>query len=192
MAREDKRIDIIQASSRVFYLKGFEKTKMEDIAIEAGIGKGTIYEYFKSKQELFDEAVSYNRELYIENVQVTLAVAGTFRDKFLALAKYQTELVKTHIPIFNMMCTSKIMAREMGALMLEQNIRVADILSTLVQEGMARGELREDIDPEIVSAVIIGTLNQYCIKKVVFFNVEPKDIDYEEIEIGRASCRGRV
>lgn len=179
MAKEDKRIEIIRAASRFFYLQGFERTKIEDIAKEAGIGKGTVYEYFNSKQELFDEAVSYHREEYIENVKRTLAVKGTLRDKFLALAKYQTELVKTHLPVFQLMSTSKFMAREMGALMLEQNIRVTDILASLITEAVIRGELREGIDSEMVAAFMIGTLNQYCSKKVIFLRTEPEDIDYE-------------
>lgn len=181
MAREQKKIDILRAASRVFYLQGFEGTKIEDIAKEAGIGKGTVYEYFQSKQELFDEAISYNREMYIEDIQRALTLDGTFRDKFIALAKYQTHLVKKHINIFNMMCTSKIMAREMGALMLEQNIRVADILGDLVKKAVVQGELRQDINPEIAAAVMIGTINQYSSKKVIFSDAEPQDIDYEEM-----------
>ncbi|KUO63813.1 MAG: TetR family transcriptional regulator [Gracilibacter sp. BRH_c7a] len=181
MAKEDKRIDILRAASRVFYLRGFEGTKIDDIAKEAGIGKGTVYEYYHSKQELFDKAVSYNREQYIEQVKATLSQDGTLRDKFIAFAKYQTELVKTHIPIFNMMCTSKIIAREMGALMLEQNIRVAEILTGLVKKAVDQGELREDINPEMAAAVMIGTINQYSSKKVIFFDAQPEDIDYEQM-----------
>lgn len=181
MAREDKKTEILQAASRVFYLKGFEGAKIEDIAKEAGIGKGTVYEYFKSKQELFDEAVSFNRELYIENITKTLSIEGSFRDKFIAMARYQTDIVKKHINIFHMMSTSKIMAREMGALMLEQNMRVAEILSGLAKEAILTGELREEINPDLIAAIMIGTLNQYCSKKVIFYNVEPEDINYEEI-----------
>ena len=181
MAREQKKIDILRAASRVFYLQGFEGTKIEDIAKEAGIGKGTVYEYYQSKQELFDEAVSYNREMYIQEIKKTLALNGTFREKFIALAKYQTDLVKRHINIFHLMSTSKIMAREMGALMLEQNIRVAAILGDLVKEAVAQGELRQDINPEIAAAVMIGTINQYSSKKVIFSGADPQDIDYEEM-----------
>lgn len=181
MAREEKKIDIIRAASRVFYLQGFEGTKMEDVAKEAGIGKGTIYEYFQSKRELFDEAVSYNREQYIEQIVSTLATGTTFRDKFIALAKHQTELVKKHCNIFEMMSTSKIMAREMGALMLEQNIKISGILGGLIEKAVAQGELRADINQEIAAAVMIGTINQYSSKKILFSDTQPQDVDYEEM-----------
>jgi len=49
----DKRIQIINAAIEVFAKQGLEKGKIADIAIVAGIGKGTVYEYFKSKDEIF-------------------------------------------------------------------------------------------------------------------------------------------
>ena len=51
--KEKKRLVIIEAAIRVFARLGFANTKMLHIAEAAGIGKGTIYEYFKSKDELF-------------------------------------------------------------------------------------------------------------------------------------------
>lgn len=50
---EDKRIQILYAAVEIFAKKGLERGKIADIAKHAGIGKGTIYEYFKSKDEIF-------------------------------------------------------------------------------------------------------------------------------------------
>ncbi len=49
---DQKRIKIFEACIKVFGEKGIHKTKIADIAKEAGIGKGTVYEYFKSKDEI--------------------------------------------------------------------------------------------------------------------------------------------
>jgi len=49
----DKKQQIVQAAIKVFAEKGLEKAKIADIAREAGIGKGTVYEYFSSKEDLF-------------------------------------------------------------------------------------------------------------------------------------------
>jgi len=54
--KEQKKADILNVAMQVFARKGVVKTKMIDIAEAAGIGKGTIYEYFKSKEEIFTEA----------------------------------------------------------------------------------------------------------------------------------------
>jgi TetR/AcrR family fatty acid metabolism transcriptional regulator len=56
--KEEKKTDIIHAAMIVFAQKGLVKTKMIDIAQQAGIGKGTIYEYFRSKEDIFTAAFS--------------------------------------------------------------------------------------------------------------------------------------
>ena len=53
-----KKNEILLAAMRLFAEKGVVNSKMADIAIAAGIGKGTIYEYFRSKEEIFGEAFS--------------------------------------------------------------------------------------------------------------------------------------
>lgn len=57
--KESKKQEIIQAALQVFSRYGFAKTKMIDVANAAGIGKGTIYEYFRSKEEIFAESFLY-------------------------------------------------------------------------------------------------------------------------------------
>ena len=53
-----KRQNIIDAAEIVFFTKGYDMTKMEDIAEGAEFSKGTLYLYFKSKEELYFEIVS--------------------------------------------------------------------------------------------------------------------------------------
>jgi len=57
--KQAKKQEIIQAAITVFAQKGFTKTKMADIAQAANIGKGTIYEYFKNKNEIFENGFRY-------------------------------------------------------------------------------------------------------------------------------------
>jgi len=64
---QDKRKKIIEAAINVFAQKGLERGKISDIAKEAGIGKGTVYEYFSSKDEIFSA--------------IELAVMGEFKNQ---------------------------------------------------------------------------------------------------------------
>ena len=50
---EQRQAEILDAANRVFSKHGFAKTTVDQVAVEAGLGKGTIYQYFKSKKELF-------------------------------------------------------------------------------------------------------------------------------------------
>jgi TetR/AcrR family fatty acid metabolism transcriptional regulator len=51
--KDKKRREILQAAMQVFARDGYHRAKIESVAEEAGIGKGTVYEYFKSKADLF-------------------------------------------------------------------------------------------------------------------------------------------
>ena len=57
--KEAKKMEILHAAMQVFAQKGVVNTKMIDIATSAGIGKGTIYEYFRSKEDIFASSYIY-------------------------------------------------------------------------------------------------------------------------------------
>lgn len=57
--KEAKKQEIVQAAITVFAQRGFANTKIADIARAANIGKGTIYEYFKNKSEIFENGFRY-------------------------------------------------------------------------------------------------------------------------------------
>ncbi|MGI6120418.1 MAG: TetR/AcrR family transcriptional regulator, partial [Desulfosporosinus sp.] len=71
-SREQKYNEIIKAAIRVFSEHGFDGAKMEYIAKEAGIGKGTVYEYFVSKEQLFEEILKFSVEEFRHGLEVSL------------------------------------------------------------------------------------------------------------------------
>ncbi len=73
--REKKRDLILQAAMRLFARSGIENTKMEDVAKAAGIAKGTIYEYFKNREELLH--LSFNYLLVLMNKLVRQRMSET-------------------------------------------------------------------------------------------------------------------
>ena len=51
--KEDKRATILKAASDVFKGRRFDEVTLDEIAVRAGVGKGTLYLYFKNKEDLF-------------------------------------------------------------------------------------------------------------------------------------------
>jgi len=68
--KEEKRTRILEAAIRLFARLGLPNTKMMAIAEAAGIGKGTIYEYFKSKEDLFFAAFN----AYVKEIEARIAM----------------------------------------------------------------------------------------------------------------------
>lgn len=52
-----RRSEILDVAQRLFYLKGYDQTSVQDIITEIGIAKGTFYHYFNSKLELLDAII---------------------------------------------------------------------------------------------------------------------------------------
>ena len=74
--KQRKRRHIIHAAARVFADRGFSGTMMADIADHAGIGKGTLYEYFDSKEALFFSVFEWYSRQTEEAAKVSISALG--------------------------------------------------------------------------------------------------------------------
>lgn len=81
MIEKSKRELIIEAAYHVFGSKGFQGAKMEEIADKAGVGKGTLYEYFQSKKNLYEEMYHAYMEKYFNNLGKNIENESTATNK---------------------------------------------------------------------------------------------------------------
>lgn len=91
-----KREQILEAAIKVFACKGFYNAKVEEIAVEAKVGKGTVYEYFKSKQDLFQEMFKYIHSLYFERFVAGASQKNTFKEKISFLLEAHLKFIFEH------------------------------------------------------------------------------------------------
>src|SRR5690554_2772036 len=105
---EKRRIEIIHAAMKVFSNNGFERSKMETIAAEAGIGKGTIYGYFSSKKELFEEMICYNIDKYKDELIKIVASQQSFSKKLAMLFSYHANFIEKNLDILQVTNNSKL------------------------------------------------------------------------------------
>lgn len=74
--KEQRRLDIVDAALKVFARDGFAVSKMDTVAEEAGISKGTLYLYFESKDALFEGMVKEKMLPLLEKLQSEMMAAG--------------------------------------------------------------------------------------------------------------------
>ncbi len=87
MTREERRNSIIDAAGVVFGEKGFEATRMDDVATVAGIAKGLLYKHFESKDALFEALVDRQGRQYVAELRGALMTAQPTSDPMEILGK---------------------------------------------------------------------------------------------------------
>jgi AcrR family transcriptional regulator len=149
--REEKkkktRKAIVAAAVRLFDQKGFDKTSIEELAREAGIGKGTIYTYFQNKTEIFyafcEEQLEFvHNELARKNdpdAPILEQIMTIFMGEFLHLSQNKE---------FGRIFMQKMLFPDDGIKgdFEELDSRWLDLLFSINKRAQDRNELRKDID----------------------------------------------
>jgi AcrR family transcriptional regulator len=155
--KQQQREKIISAAMKVFVEKGFAGATMAEIATEAGIGKGTIYGYFKSKDELFFALFNFTMIRYEDILQSAKERNLSAADSIL----YLNDKIVDHIIEFADMYSiffefwaatsfSEIKER-FRAVMQEFFESFRDYIAMLIKEDFGSGEKAEHISIGIIS-----------------------------------------
>jgi TetR/AcrR family transcriptional repressor of nem operon len=153
---------IIEAAAPVFNRNGFVGTSLSDLMEATGLQKGGIYRHFKSKEELavaaFDHAWRVARKTRWLEVDKTATAIGQLQ-KFVAnFVERRTGLVQGGCPVLNTAIDS-----DDGNPVLREHVRKAlrqwtKRIRNIVAAGIKSGEIRQDVDPQAVAAVLISAL----------------------------------
>ncbi|MCF6459694.1 hypothetical protein C3E88_01370 [Clostridium sp. Cult3] len=179
---ENRRESILDAATDVFSKYGFFGAKMEDIAKRAGIGKGTIYGYFDSKEALFYEMIKHGIEEYEKGLDRALDVDGTLEDKLYALCMFHGKYLSRYIDISQIIMTEKeVLSKELTWEIVDEKVQLFNRIRKAVEESIRRKELRQDIDPQLATTIIIGSIGQFygqkiCYEKENYKDINPKDL----------------
>lgn len=162
--KKNKRQRIIETAGSVFAEKGFYGTSVTDIAKLAGIGKGTVYEYFASKEELFYAVFEWRDGEIREAAQVSIAALGAtasgrlrvFNDVFVNAFSELKEMYTLTLEFWSAAASSPMRER------FQKEFRrmygdYRQMVQAIVEEGKKSGEFRAGADAEAVAAALVGT-----------------------------------
>lgn len=146
---------------RVFASKGFFGAKVADIAQEAGVADGTIYLYFKSKDDLLISLFEHQMERVNEELQSAMAGGKDPVDKLRRFVRAYIGLVEKNRHATEVIT---IELRQSAKFMKDySNPRFAEFLKLLastIDEGQRQGRLRADVPPAVVARAVFGMLDE--------------------------------
>ncbi|MEN6327452.1 MAG: TetR/AcrR family transcriptional regulator [Syntrophomonas sp.] len=157
-SKKGKRELIIEAAVQVFSSKGYHNTRMEEIANVAGIGKGTIYEYFKSKLQLFQEMLGDGLRVYYDNFDPENMEQMPVAERLRMIFETHIRFCRDHKDLTRILFWDTDVIdeelREWGySMRQDKEGRILDI----IKDGVARGELR-DVDLALTKIIITGAI----------------------------------
>lgn len=157
-----RRAEILAAAREVFLALPYEQASIAQIAERAGCVVGTIYGYFSNKRELFDAVLAAFYDALIADIEPRIAVIEGTADRL-------RFLVARHLQItVDDAAWLKLLDREahggeayFGSKLHQLNRRYAQFLTRTLSDGIARGELRADLDPQMARDFLFGGVEHW-------------------------------
>jgi AcrR family transcriptional regulator len=167
---------IIHESQKLFSLKGFVNTGINDIIAAADTSKGGFYNHFASKEELFHEVLSEAQKIWREKILTGIKEIDSPTDRIIQICHNYKDRYLKDSENFPGGCIFITLSVELD----DQNTHLSQeinqgyrgfrkLLETIICEGIQRGELDESINPEEVARCLfvgmLGASVQYGVDK---------------------------
>jgi TetR/AcrR family transcriptional repressor of uid operon len=158
---------IVQAAITTFSKYGYDKTRMDDIAKSAKLGKGTLYLYFKSKEELF-YAISENsiKELKEQLSKLFSKKEDLVQDAEKFYDQYRNLIHDSEKVSFEMIAESSRNPKLRKAL-YEQRMKVYDIVIDYLRRQIEKGFFRKDMDVNAIASGLVALYDGLTISKLL-------------------------
>lgn len=163
--RKARQDDVYTAAAKLFAEKGYHATRVQDIADELGILKGSLYYYFSSKEELLVKITSGRIEESIAALKDILSTGYTPTEKLTLAIDEHLRLYQEHANIYTIYMQENL--REINEEAAEQVSRLSktyqNLWAKLLCLGIDSGEFQSDLDVDITVKAILSMCNNTII-----------------------------
>jgi len=159
--KNHKYHQILEAAVKVFARQGFRQSTVAQIAKEAGVADGTIYLYFKNKDDILVQFFSFRAKQVFESFREEVDRAQTSLDKL-------RNLVRRHLAEFQRDRDGAVVyqvethqnSRLAEAQIREMSQMYRNLISEIVEQGQQEGTIRKDLYVGLVKRFIIGAVDE--------------------------------
>ncbi|MFR9757597.1 TetR/AcrR family transcriptional regulator, partial [Streptomyces sp. TR06-5] len=159
--RNTTRQKLYEAAVTLIAEQGFSSTTVEEIAERAGVAKGTVYYNFASKTELFEELMRHGVTMLrgdLQEAAQTVEGAGGSRVDALDAMIRAGLLFIDRYPAFTQLYVAELWRtnRAWRSTLTVMRREVVGVVEHVLRNGVAEGELSEDIDVPLTAASLVG------------------------------------
>ncbi len=164
--KELRKMQILEAGEKLFLSRGFENVTMDEIAKECELSKGTLYLYYKSKEELFYTLIIKSMEILIGLFREGINENETIQKKMNAIGEKYLEFYKKHTNYFKMLnymgdhkTIKREEVKELEKVLIQKNNELWNIDVELLEEGKRQGIFKKDFDSFEFSIILWAASN---------------------------------
>ena len=173
--RQLRKIRIVEGALKVFNDVGIEKTTMDEIAIESGFGKATLYYYFTSKDEVFVEIMEGGWRKLWEGIESRIVEEVGPKEKFMSIVKKMGKIVTSDKVLYGFLFTAPNFIQETQKQTWKTyQERLYSILQSIIEDGIKKKEF-VNLNSGLLMKAIGGLFHQLLISN----NEELKEDDFE-------------
>jgi TetR/AcrR family fatty acid metabolism transcriptional regulator len=160
MSKKDlRRQQIIQAATEVFGNSNFQNAGISEIALKANVAEGTLYQYFKNKEDLFFSIPAQKTEEFCDEFNLHLQGIHDSFNKVRKLIWYYLYFFKTNPAYARTLMLEMRVSKSFISSRTYDKIKVfADKVLEIIKEGQEEGRIRKDMDVHVIRELLLGVL----------------------------------
>lgn len=161
MGEPDKRQQILDAAIRVFARNGYYQSRVADIAREAGIASGTIYLYFKTKNDILVTLFREKMAEWVAHVRREIADVGDAREKIRRIVALHFTVLERDPDLAEVVQVELRQGQKFfrGAAAHEISAYF-ELIRSVLEDGQASGQIRHDIPLKVATKMLFGAMDQ--------------------------------
>ncbi len=157
----DKRNRILQAAIEVFSRKGFFNSKVSEIARASGVADGTIYLYFKNKDDLLISLFEEKMAEVVADVKKRIQAGESSLDKMRIFIENHMGLLECEAGLIEVL---QVELRQSSKFLKDYTpvkfFEYLDVLSGILEEGKREGVFRPDLNVNVARRVVFGAMDE--------------------------------
>lgn len=165
------RGEILHAAEKVFAAKGFFHTTMNEIAQVAEFGMGTLYKFFKSKENLYFTLIDEKVEETNQLVKTELSQETSAIDRIKKVLRIQFEFIEQNRDFFRIYISERnrfewTVKDDLGKEMHEKMVTYIHLLSQVMRQGIKEGEFKR-LGPMDMAYALVGIVNSFIFEWLI-------------------------
>ena len=164
----EKRDRILRAAVKIFSRKGFFNSKVSEIARAAEVADGTIYLYFRNKDDLLISLFEEKMGEVVADVRRRIAVGGNALEKLRIFIESHMDLLERESGLVEVL---QVELRQSTKFLKDYTpvkfFEYLEIISDILEEGKREGVLRPDLNTSIARRAIFGALDELSLTYIL-------------------------